>query len=70
LREIRKRLDLSQQELAERFKHIPAPPYPGLISRYEQGIAEPSLLVLLEYAHLAGVAMDTLVDDKQDLPKK
>lgn len=70
LREIRKRLDLSQQELADRFSHVPAPPYPGLISRYEQGKAEPSLIVLLEYARLAGVAMEVLVDDKQDLPRK
>jgi transcriptional regulator with XRE-family HTH domain len=70
LREIRKRLELSQQELADQFKHIPAPPYPGLISRYEQGKAEPSLLVLLEYTRLAGIAMEVLVDDKQDLPRK
>lgn len=69
LREIRRRLDLSQQEMAERLQHVPSPPYPGLISRYEQGKAEPSLLVLLEYARFAGVSMDVLVDDKQNLPK-
>lgn len=70
LREIRERLGLGQKQMAERFKNVPGQPYPGLISRYEQGKAEPSLLVLLEYARMAGVPMELLVDDKQDLPKK
>ena len=69
LREIRKRLNLSQEEMAQHFKTIPGDMYSGLISRYEHGKAEPSLLVLLEYARLSGVSMDTLVDDKLSLPK-
>jgi transcriptional regulator with XRE-family HTH domain len=70
LREIRRSLDLSQTGMAERLQSVPGPPYPGLISRYEQGKAEPSLLILLEYARLAGVYMEVLVDDKLDLPAK
>lgn len=70
LREIRRRLYLSQQQMAERLEGVPAPPYPGLISRYEQGKAEPSLLILLAYARLAGVPMEVLVDDELDLPKR
>lgn len=70
LREIRQRLDLSQEQMAERLKDVPQAPYPGLISRYEQGKSEPSLLILLAYARLAKVSMDVLVDDKLDLPKK
>ena len=39
------------------------------ISEYEAGTGEPSLIVLLKYARLAGVAVDVLIDDKLDLPK-
>lgn len=70
LKEIRRRLDLSQEEMAEWLQDAPGTLYPGLISRYEQGKAEPSLLILLEYARLASVPMEILVDDKQELPKK
>jgi transcriptional regulator with XRE-family HTH domain len=70
LKEVRLRLGLSQAQMAARLEDVPGPPYPGLISRYEQGKAEPSLLILLEYARLAGVSMETLVDDKLNLPKK
>jgi transcriptional regulator with XRE-family HTH domain len=68
LRKIRQKLELSQGQMAERLKDTPAPPYPGLISRYEQGKAEPDLFILLEYARLAGVSVETLIDDQLDLP--
>jgi transcriptional regulator with XRE-family HTH domain len=37
------------------------------ISGFEQGTREPSLLVLLQYARIAGVPMEALVDDELDL---
>jgi transcriptional regulator with XRE-family HTH domain len=40
------------------------------ISEYETGKREPSLITLLEYARLANVYLDVLVDDKSDLPAK
>jgi hypothetical protein len=40
------------------------------ISEYELGRNEPPLAVLLEYARIAGVCMDTLVDDEAELPAK
>jgi transcriptional regulator with XRE-family HTH domain len=40
------------------------------ISAYELGTGEPPLPVLLEYARLANVWMDVLVDDELDLPDK
>jgi len=42
----------------------------GTISAYELGNREPSLLVLLSYARVAGVYVDVLVDDELDLPAK
>ena len=68
LREIRSRLGVGQVEMAAKLKRVDETIYPGLISRYEHGKAEPPLLVLLEYARLGRVSMETLVDDKLNLP--
>jgi transcriptional regulator with XRE-family HTH domain len=38
------------------------------ISKWEGGILEPSLRVLLRYGDLAGVLLDVLADDFLDLP--
>jgi transcriptional regulator with XRE-family HTH domain len=67
---IRTLLGLTQEQLADRLSHVPAPPQSGQISRFEQGKREPSLLVLLAYARLAGVSLDLLVDDDLDLPTR
>ena len=69
LRAIREALGLSQGEIVRRLnagemidaKHV---------SKFELGEREPSLLVLLRYARIAGVAIDVLADDKLDLPAK
>jgi transcriptional regulator with XRE-family HTH domain len=68
LRTIREMLGLSQQQMAQRLEHVKSPPQSGTISRYETGEREPSLLVLLEYARLAGISTDVLIDDKLNLP--
>ena len=39
------------------------------VSSYELGTSEPPLPILLQYARLAGVCLDVIVDDKLDLPK-
>lgn len=70
LLQIRQLLGLTQEQMASRLSHIKSPPQPGLISRFEQGKREPSLLVLLEYARIAGIPMETLVDDDTDLPQR
>lgn len=67
--QIRDGLGLSQNEILSRL---------GLtqrlnrddISKYERGVREPSLPVLLRYARAANVWLDVLVDDELDLPAK
>lgn len=39
------------------------------ISGYERGVREPSLVVLLKYARLAGCTMEDLVDGKIKWPR-
>ena len=43
---------------------------PSAVSGYERGTREPPLPILLEYARLANVHMEVLVDDELDLPDK
>lgn len=40
------------------------------VSKYERGLREPSLPVLLRYAKAAGVCLDVLADDDVKLPAK
>jgi transcriptional regulator with XRE-family HTH domain len=69
LLKIRVALGISQPEIVKRlgvegeitFKQI---------SKYETGLREPTLLILLQYARIAGVSMESLADDKLDLPDK
>ena len=58
---IRKSLGMSQTEMAKALKLDVA--YTS-VSGYERGAREPDLIVLLAYARLARVSMETLVDDK------
>ena len=68
LLQIRLALDLSQNEilrqlgLDEEFTRTN-------ISNYELDHREPPLYVLLQYARVAGVCLDVLVDDEVDLPR-
>lgn len=70
LRQIRTSLGLTQQEMVKRLKsqRVHLTLYPGNISRFEQGLREPPLLVLLAYSKIARVTIDVLVDDDLDLP--
>jgi transcriptional regulator with XRE-family HTH domain len=67
LLKIRKHLDLSQEQLAERLSHLPSPPHAGHISRFEAGTREPSLIYLLEISRLSGATLESLLDDEQEL---
>lgn len=72
--QIRTSLGLSQAQMVGRLKsqRLPSPLriYAGNISRFEQGMREPPLLVLLAYARAAGVAVEVLIDAELELPDK
>jgi transcriptional regulator with XRE-family HTH domain len=69
LLQIRTTLGLSQSEMYWRLK-VDGFISPKQISKYELGITEPPLKVLLQYARVAGVYVDVLIDDEMDLPSK
>jgi transcriptional regulator with XRE-family HTH domain len=69
LRQIRVALGLSQTQMHRHLGVEDEIPY-NRISDYEVGRNEPPLGILLQYAHVAGVHMEALVDDELDLPEK
>jgi transcriptional regulator with XRE-family HTH domain len=69
LLQIRVSLDLSQNGMLRRLGD-PEKLSQSNISGYERGVREPPLLILLEYARVAGVYIEVLVDDSIDLPEK
>lgn len=69
LRQIRLAFGLSQSEMLNRLEADDLIAY-NEISKYELGLREPALLVLLQYARAANVSTDVLIDDELDLPEK
>ena len=69
LLQIRNALGLSQAELWKQLGVEDEIPFKR-ISKYELDQNEPTLTVLLQYARIAGVHMEALVDDELDLPDK
>lgn len=69
LQAIRSALGLSQNEMLRRLE-LTEDLGRNNISSYEIGEREPPLYVLLRYARAAGICMDMLVDDEQNLPDK
>jgi transcriptional regulator with XRE-family HTH domain len=67
---IRTRLSLTQPELIARIGSEDIPLYKSDISKYESGLREPPLIILLRYARLAGIPMEILIDDAMELPAK
>jgi transcriptional regulator with XRE-family HTH domain len=64
---IRTSLGISQSEMLRRLGADDRMDY-SRISEFESGKGEPSLPLLLQYARVAGVSMESLADDNMDLP--
>lgn len=62
---IRNQLGVSQPEMAKLLELKVA--Y-TVVSSYELGTGEPDLLTILRYARLAGVSVESIIDDKLNLP--
>jgi transcriptional regulator with XRE-family HTH domain len=69
LLQIRNALELSQPQMLKRLGVENLITY-HRISEYELGKNEPPLMILLQYARIAGIHMEVLVDDELDLPGK
>ncbi len=67
---IRKSLDLTQEQMAQKLDMKQSRVYPTHVSEFERGLREPSLLVLLKYARMVDVSTDILIDDALALPRK
>ena len=65
MREVRLRLDMTQEEVAKSLGTER-----GAISRYERGLGEPSLLELLAFSRMSGIGVEVLIDAKMSLAKK
>ena len=68
LKQIRVTLGLSQTEMHRRLGVEEMITYTQ-ISKYESGLREPLLQILLQYARIAGVPTEVLIDDELDLPE-
>jgi transcriptional regulator with XRE-family HTH domain len=64
---IRKGLGMSQTQMS---KALGLKVHYSAVSNFELGTREPTLLIVLKYARLARVPMETLVDDKLTLPDR
>jgi transcriptional regulator with XRE-family HTH domain len=68
LLQIRTAFGLSQTQILRRLGVEDAISY-HRISEYELGKNEPPLTILLQYARIAGVHTEVLIDDELDLPE-
>lgn len=68
LRQIRLTLGLSQSEMLRQLNAEDIITYPQ-ISGYESGNREPPLQILLQYARVAGIHIEALIDDELNLPE-
>lgn len=69
LLQIRDALGVSQGDMLIRIG-LGESGYRHYISQFETGRREPSLLILLQYARVANVYVEALIDDELDLPNK
>jgi transcriptional regulator with XRE-family HTH domain len=64
---IRRHLQLSQNEMIRKLGFADELVREE-VSAFERGVRVPPVVVLLEYARAVGVTVETLIDDKLELP--
>jgi transcriptional regulator with XRE-family HTH domain len=69
LAQIRKHLGLSQEGIVRQLG-LSSKLTRNDISKYERGVREPSLAVLLKYARSAKVSVEEIIDDAVKLPAR
>lgn len=71
LRQIRKRIDggLTQNEMVERLQ-LESNFDQERISKYERGVLEPPVYVLIAYSDLARISLDVILRPEYDIPHK
>jgi transcriptional regulator with XRE-family HTH domain len=67
LKQIRLSLGMSQREIVRALNYKDTPLRASQVSQYEQGQREPTMMLVLAYARLAGISTDVLIDDKLKL---
>jgi transcriptional regulator with XRE-family HTH domain len=67
LKAIRVNLGLTTEELIIKLECPEVPLHRASITQYEKGRREPNLIVLLHYARLVRLTVDSLIDDEIDL---
>ncbi len=70
LMQIRMRAGLTQTEMIRALNYKGSPLLRSQISLFESGRREPPLVLLLAYARVGGVSVETLIDDKMPLKDK
>lgn len=69
LKAIRENLRLSQTEMLIKLGYpSEKSEFRSVISAYELGKREPTLIDLLNYAHLARTTVESIIDDEMELP--
>lgn|ERR1044072_1460737 len=68
MKQVREQLGMSQPQIVEVLSYKDTPLRASQISQYEQGQREPTMMLVLEYARLAKVPMECLID-KMKWPK-
>lgn len=69
LRQIRRGLGLTQDEMANRLKGEGVMVHRGYIGSFEIGERVPSLLITMAYAKLANISMEEICNDELQLPE-
>jgi len=64
LKKIREELGIGQLEMAKRLSGIARPVDGAMVSRFERGEREPSLLVIVAYCDIAQINATVLIDDR------